>query len=249
MAWFELSLLAHISENLNSVLISPLNTVNLLFPLQTAADTWMETPRGYSLVTGATKTRNLSDIPSGCLALEQPHSGHTCSLLLVEPPVLHRTLEKHLEMAGEGGLPGKWSLNQALPYAVAFLGLINISGMCLYLSSPGLIQNPRTVTCRGAFQLYHRALAEAPALLINTACFSPLRSPGFCSLSRRVPLGSGFLLEELCHLPRGSRSEGRRASETSNVARASETSNNGFRGTATLNKSVLLHLNVLKCKH
>lgn len=171
-----------------------------------------------------------------------PHSGHTCSLPLVEPPVLHETLEKHLEMAGEGGgLPGKWSLNQALPHAVAFLGLINISGMCLYLSSPGLIQNPRTVTCRGAFQLCHRALAEAPALLINTACFSPLRSPGFCSLSRRVLLeGSGFLLEELCHLPRGSRSEGRRASETSN---------NGFRGTATLNKSVLLHLNVLKCKH
>lgn len=170
-----------------------------------------------------------------------PHSGHTCSLPLVEPPVLHGTLEKHLEMAGEGGgLPGKRSLNQALPHAVAFLGLINISGMCLYLSSPGLIQNPRTVTCRGAFQLCHWALAKAPALLINTACFSPLRSPGFCSLSRRVLLGSGFLLEELCHLPRGSRSEGRRASETSN---------NGFRGTATLNKSVLLHLNVLKCKH
>lgn len=207
----------------------------------------METPRGYSLVTGATEARNLPDIPSGCLASFRPHLLPSARGALL---CCTGRWKKHLEMAGEGGgLPGKWSLNQALPHAVAFLGLINISGMCLYLSSPGLIQNPRTVTCRGAFQLCHRALAEAPALLINTACFSPLRSPGFCSLSRRVLLGSGFLLEELCHLPRGSRSEGRRASETSNVARASETSNNGFRGTATLDKSVLLHLNVLKCKH
>lgn len=79
---------------------------------------------------------------------------------------------KALGEAGEGrGLPGKWSLNEALPCAVAFLGLINISGMCLYLNSPGLIQNPRRVTCLGAFQLCNLALAKALTFVINMTCF------------------------------------------------------------------------------
>lgn len=177
MVWFKFSLWAHISESLNSVLISSgtekLNTVNLLFALQTAADTPMETPpHVYSLITGVTETQNLPDILSGCLALEQPRLCHTCSLLLAEPPVLHRTLEKHLEMPGEGrGLPGKQSLNQALPCVVTFLGLINISGMCLYLNSPGLIKNPWTVPCLGAFQLCHQALAKALIFVINMTRF------------------------------------------------------------------------------
>lgn len=133
----------------------------------------METPpHVYSLVTGVTETQNLPDILSGCLALEQPHSCHTCSLLLAEPPVLHRTLEKHLEMAGEGrGLPENQPLNEALPCAVTFMGLINISGMCFYRNSPGLIENPRTVPCLGAFQLCHQALAKALTFVINMTCF------------------------------------------------------------------------------
>lgn len=86
--------------------------------------------------------------------------------------MLHRTLKEHLEMAGEGrGLPGKQTLNQALSCAMAFLELINISGVCLYLSSPGLIKNPQTVICLGAFQLCHQALAKALTFVINMTCF------------------------------------------------------------------------------
>lgn len=114
----------------------------------------------------------------------QPHSCHTCTIRLVEPPVPHRTLEKHLEMAGEGrGLPGKCSLEQALPCAVPFLSLIHTHGRCLYLSSPGLIKNPRTVTCLGALQFCHQALAKTLTFVINMTCFELLRSPGFCVLS------------------------------------------------------------------
>lgn len=98
--------------------------------------------------------------------------------------MLHRTLEKHVEMTGEGRrLPGKCFLKQALPCAVPFLGLIDTHGRCLYLNSAGLIKNPPTVTCLGASQLCHRALAKALTFVINMTCFELLRSSGFCVLS------------------------------------------------------------------
>ncbi|OWK53388.1 hypothetical protein RLOC_00009566 [Lonchura striata] len=79
----------------------------------------METPHVYSLVTQATETRNLSFM---LYLLPSAHGAFYSA----------QDTGKVLGEGGEGReLPGKWSLNEALPCAVAFLGLINISGMCL----------------------------------------------------------------------------------------------------------------------